>query len=674
MRTSWLAALTAVAAFAAYAVTLHPSVPGGDSGELITAAAVLGVAHPPGYPLYTMLGHLWMSLLPLASPAREMNLLSAILAAAAVGTIVATARRVTGSIWAALAAGGVLAFSPPLWKNAVVAEVFALHALLVAATLCVFVRVLADAQALRPPARPWPLAALAFLATLSLSHHHTLVLLMLPVASITAALVLLPESRRRAWLPGSRAPYALGARDGASIGIAAITGLLPLLYLPWAAARDPVLAWGDPRTPARLFHLVTRADYGTFRLDPAAAGHVADRSHVLLYLESLARDFSIVGLVLVVLGLGLIAARRRALAWAIGAYLLLQMLFFARIGFPSVPPIYRGVVERFYVMPDVVLALALAFGAAAALDRLPHRARVVLGVALAALAWTWPPIAHARLADQRGNRSIEDLGMNVLTSTPPGAVLFVQGDVFHNTLAYLIDVEHRRPDVTLIDQEMLTFVWSPPVVRRRAPDALPRLGPDDRYDGSPATGTLRWLDHLAGHRPAAFVGLKDTTYAERYEMVPRGYVLEPYPRGQAPDLRARADTALALFERLRTDAWFRAQDPWSFEAENRWRFSELAARTALLLCDPVNQDARLARRPGFAKLVALIDRHRAGVDVDPDLLRAGGMLFALHPGARDPAKARADLARYLVLEPAGWRSDEARDVLRYLGPGSGPSR
>ena len=41
-----------------YYKTLMPSIPGGDSGELVAESCELGTAHPPGYPLYTLLVHL----------------------------------------------------------------------------------------------------------------------------------------------------------------------------------------------------------------------------------------------------------------------------------------------------------------------------------------------------------------------------------------------------------------------------------------------------------------------------------------------------------------------------------------------------------------------------------------------------------------------------------------
>ena len=51
-------ALTFIIAITVYTKTLMPSIPGGDSGELVAESCELGTAHPPGYPLYTLVVHL----------------------------------------------------------------------------------------------------------------------------------------------------------------------------------------------------------------------------------------------------------------------------------------------------------------------------------------------------------------------------------------------------------------------------------------------------------------------------------------------------------------------------------------------------------------------------------------------------------------------------------------
>ena len=60
---SALAALVFALVLGAYLPTVQRGVPGGDSGELLAEACALGVAHPPGYPLFVLLARLAMELL-----------------------------------------------------------------------------------------------------------------------------------------------------------------------------------------------------------------------------------------------------------------------------------------------------------------------------------------------------------------------------------------------------------------------------------------------------------------------------------------------------------------------------------------------------------------------------------------------------------------------------------
>lgn len=73
-----------------YTTTLCPTVAGGDSGELIVAACTMGIPHPPGYPLHTMLGYLFFRFLPSGNPAARVNHLSAICSAIASSLIFLT--------------------------------------------------------------------------------------------------------------------------------------------------------------------------------------------------------------------------------------------------------------------------------------------------------------------------------------------------------------------------------------------------------------------------------------------------------------------------------------------------------------------------------------------------------------------------------------------------------
>src|SRR5436190_12561855 len=89
----WASGVSLLALFL-YLLTAARDIVAGDTPELIIAAAKLGVAHPPGYPLFTMVGH-FFSLLPLGSIPFRINLLSVVCDALAIGIAFLTAFRLT---------------------------------------------------------------------------------------------------------------------------------------------------------------------------------------------------------------------------------------------------------------------------------------------------------------------------------------------------------------------------------------------------------------------------------------------------------------------------------------------------------------------------------------------------------------------------------------------------
>ena len=163
------------AVLAVYTCTMYRTVPGGDSGELIVAGCTAGIAHPPGYPTYTMLAILFhMVLAPFGSPAWRINMLSVVLSTAcAVQHFRAIflwdrtlARRRggggsggggggagkacrhqqwnpllwSGSAWGAAVGALSMSWCPLMWQYAIQAEVLVLNCLLTA-RLCVYMYV-----------------------------------------------------------------------------------------------------------------------------------------------------------------------------------------------------------------------------------------------------------------------------------------------------------------------------------------------------------------------------------------------------------------------------------------------------------------------------------------------------------------------------------------------------
>jgi hypothetical protein len=79
------ALLTFAVIFFIYVLTLSPTTAFWDTSEYIAAAKVLGIPHPPGNPLFTLMAHAW-GLLPLAANyAKRINLFAAFTSAVGAG-------------------------------------------------------------------------------------------------------------------------------------------------------------------------------------------------------------------------------------------------------------------------------------------------------------------------------------------------------------------------------------------------------------------------------------------------------------------------------------------------------------------------------------------------------------------------------------------------------------
>ena len=285
-------------ALAIYGATVAPAVTLEYSGALVVAADHLGVARPPGYPVWTLLAKAFIGLFPFAqyhghpNPAWAVNLMSAVFGAGACSLLAGLACRLAreivpdarGATVSGIVAGLLLAFSPVLWSQAVIAETHTLTNFYFLSLLVLSLRWMSIADG-HPP------FLLAFLAGLGLC-ISPLLILYLPVLLLAAALVsrksfahlsaaallfcgfLFAEFR---W--GSLRPALGGAGLGLALGVAGglaahratrpvaglllllLAGLIPYVYLPLASGHNPPMNMGHARTWEGFWHVVRRGQY-----------------------------------------------------------------------------------------------------------------------------------------------------------------------------------------------------------------------------------------------------------------------------------------------------------------------------------------------------------------------------------------------------------------------------
>ena len=353
----------AVAIFVVYLRTGAPGAWWGDGLELACAAKTLGVPHPTGYPLYTVLGWTAMHVLPWVDPGRALTILSALACAASawVAGLLALrwlegeqGARASGgarrTIALAAAAGAMLfwAFARTIWEHATFAEVYPLTLLLAVALVAV---------AARPDSRPRRrAAALGMLWGLAALNHYSIVELAPFVVFALLDSSRSPEGRIRA--------RAVAANLGSFLAVSSLC-LLGYLYLPLRAAANPPLNWGDPSNLERLLWVLRGGYFINFDFFAGESRLVSAAKGLQTWLDGWGRQVAPDSLAALRMPLGcaiaagalagcfLIAKRRPLFGWGLFATLLTSAFVLAsyRIRdpegyvFPAMPAAFLGWIE-----------------------------------------------------------------------------------------------------------------------------------------------------------------------------------------------------------------------------------------------------------------------------------------------------------------------------------------
>ncbi|MCX6029768.1 MAG: DUF2723 domain-containing protein [Chloroflexi bacterium] len=449
-----IALFCALASLILYAATAAPSVATlfDDSLEFHVILPTLGIAHPSGYPLYTLLGKLFTLLLPFRDPAGRANLLSALAAALTVGLLYLVARRLVGSRPAALTATIAFALSPAWWSQATLAEVYALHGLLVALFLYCLLRWEDDPSAI------CNLQSAILLFGLGLAHHRMMALL------LPAALVFIVWTALQ--VGGGHPSFVLRRSSFIRLLLCALAPLLLYLYLPLRGQAVGSLDGAFRPTLQGTLDWITARGYSVFLTgNPFGVN----------------RDIGFfAGLFLAQLGaLPMIAAVfGLATGWRYGVrrYAFLLLATVAQVAFGVAYKVED--VEVFFIPAFMLIALWAAIGLAPIFDsvalwvsslgrqaRLSRGLRPVVlaaGALAVAAVFLFQPVSDAVRDFPQRDRShawdVYDYGQDVLTSVAPGGRIV--GLLGETTLArYFRDVLGQRPDVVVVpaDTEAARF-------------------------------------------------------------------------------------------------------------------------------------------------------------------------------------------------------------------------
>ena len=396
-----------------YLLTCSRTVGLVDSGELSAVAWTLGIAHPTGYPLWTLLAFAWSHLFPMGEPVWRVAVMSGLASALAGGLVFAAARMLGFNAVASVVAGLSFGLTPFVWSTSISAEVYGLGGLL---TLLFLVSLLAWEKGRVRPEAVW------YAGGLVLANHMSGLSLVLP------GLAYMVYRDRKALISG----WAM------------FLSLSIYLFLPIRSAHEPFFDWGDPQTLTNFIWHITGKQYSIWMFSGGLGGFFSSLGKVVSWLWSswnIAFPAALLGLVLM----------RSRFRWALVAGVLLSWVYLAGYSIPDIGD---------YFVP---LTVMLSLGLSALLNR--FRAFAAVGLALPVFLG----FANFKKLNRRGDSFPQEIAQACLVSADSNAVILCNYWDMVSPMLYLQQVKGLRRDVMVVDKELLRRSWYLKHIRLKHP-------------------------------------------------------------------------------------------------------------------------------------------------------------------------------------------------------------
>lgn len=470
-----------LAAFISYLFTLTPTVDFIDSGELAAVCSTLGIAHPTGYPLFTLIGHLF-SYFPIADAVIDrLNIMSALFAGLGAALFSLLVKETIGILtrdgltrrgerrksrrkkirektdgdervfnkkleWlAAASAGLLLSWSTIFWEVGTTLEVYSLHALFI--ILLLYLAIVYARNHDKMLDLRWGLLFF-FILGLSLANHLTTGLL------FPAFMLLFLTKYITQRTPVSRIIMVM---------FPVLLGLVFYLYLPIRAASRPLIMWGEPTTAAAIWDNLTVADFSS-RL----FAHQSEGETLLDFFSRFPGRIGYLPIPLVIWGMVLLYRKAKIYFFFIIAVFIPAILYAATY----------NVGDNIFYFNSAYIALLIfagvgAYGLFVFLQRkfrlLWPSFFLMIIIFIPELVLNYPRV------DKKNNYFVEDYIRNIFSAIKPNAILFaLDCQIIIHPLYYYQTVEHFRNDVLVLPNHGLQKGWFADRLRDHYPEIYQR--------------------------------------------------------------------------------------------------------------------------------------------------------------------------------------------------------
>jgi len=445
--------------FTVYLLTIAPGVVQIDSGELAAVASTLGIAHPTGYPLFTLIGYLFTKIFFFTSKIFALNLLSTLYTIGGYFFIfkinqLLISKSLTESniekkkksktlstqidentiAFLSIVSALSLAFTRTFWLQSTSVEVYSLHILLISSSIYLFLKAYffesTKTKSLdKMELKHWLI--FAFVLGLSFTNHMT-------------SILVLPAF---AYLYFTRSGF-----NKSSLKLIAIM-LIPFaialstyLYLPIAASNNPSINWGNPVDWERFKRHIMGWQYQSWIFSSTESASKQFKYFISIYPV----EFAYVGLIFVLIGIyHLNKVNKKILIFLI-------LLFVTTILYAINYDIND--IDSYFLLAFISSGLILTSGFHFVYEKFLKQSSgskyLLLIIPLFTLLFNFEK------ANQSDNVQYQQYTKAVLNSTEKNSIVISYlWDFFISPSYYFQFVENERKDIVIIDKELVRRSW-----------------------------------------------------------------------------------------------------------------------------------------------------------------------------------------------------------------------
>lgn len=399
--------------FIIYIYTLNPKIGFIDAGELITVCKTLGVAHPTGYPLFTILGRVF-STLSIGSVAFRVNIISAIFSSLASLFLFLYLFKKTNKPLLSFSTSLIFAFSRIVWHQSTSAEVYSITFFFL--TLLLFLH---SSQIKNR------LILISFVSGLSLTNHMIIITFLIPF--FIYLLVRKEIKNIKGFLL-----FAIFLILGASL----------YLYLPIRGNLYPILNWGRPVNLERFLWHVTGKQYRVWMF---TGNLIVIKANLINFLKLILFQYTPFIIPLALVGIFYLFTISKTNALFLIILLLVNLIYAINYEIPDIEP--------YFIISILIYTIFICFGFLFLTKKLKWIGNLSPILPLLVLLFNF------HTASERGNYIAYDMCNNLFSSVKENGIVITNLWDYYSPALYLKQIEGVRKDIVMIDKELLRRSW-----------------------------------------------------------------------------------------------------------------------------------------------------------------------------------------------------------------------